>query len=207
MCEICDNESFDAADCVHSETFCNDPVLHLCCFPKAKKKGAAAGTASIMVAGFPSSTRPLNAGMGRGFLRRWFFVAHLTKIKLCLQNRVLRLVGSSGVVPHAEPRPAAMAWKDDERFAVHAANGGLDVILCPAHFLYLDIVQDFNFEDKSLCPQQVWCLILVWKVEILGRCKHLDRLCRPFHNNTTRLFIYSEGSLLGSSCIATPPCL
>lgn len=134
-------------------------------FPKSKKKkkGAAAGTASIMVAGFPSSTRPLNAGMGRGFLRRWFFVAHLTKIKLCLQNRVLRLVGNSGVVPHAEPRPAAMAWKDDERFAVHAANGGLDVILCPAHFLYLDIVQDFNFEDKSLCPQQVWCLILVWK--------------------------------------------
>ena len=45
------------------------------------------------------------------------------------------------------------------------------------------------------------------EVEILGRCKHLDRLCRPFHNNTTRLFIYSEGSLLGSSCIATPPCL
>ena len=73
MCEICDNENLDAADCVHSETFCNDPVLHLCCFPKAKKKkGAAAGTASIMVAGFPSSTRPLNAGMGRGFLRRCF---------------------------------------------------------------------------------------------------------------------------------------
>jgi len=58
--------------------------------------------------------------------------------------------GNSGVVAHAEPRPAAMAWKDDERFAVHAANGGLDVILCPAHFLYLDIVQEFNFEDKGL---------------------------------------------------------
>lgn len=81
-----------------------------------------------------------------------FFVAHLTKINQCLKNRVLRLVvGNSGVVAHAEPRPAAMAWKDDERFAVHAANGGLDVILCPAHFLYLDIVQEFNFEDKSLC--------------------------------------------------------
>ena len=129
-------------------------MFHLCCFPKTQKKGAAAGTASIMVAGFPSSTGPLNAGMGRGFLRRCFSLhIPLTKISLCFKNRVLPLVGNSGVVAHAEPRPAAMAWKDDERFAVHAANGGLDVILCPAHFLYLDIVQDFNFEDKSLCPE------------------------------------------------------
>ena len=58
--------------------------------------------------------------------------------------------GNSGVVPNADPRPAAMAWKDDERFAVQAANVGLDIILCPAHFLYLDIVQDLNFEDKLL---------------------------------------------------------
>ncbi|CAL1163834.1 unnamed protein product, partial [Cladocopium goreaui] len=58
--------------------------------------------------------------------------------------------GNSGVVPNADPRPAAMAWKDDERFAVQAANVGLDIILCPAHFLYLDIVQDLNFEDKGL---------------------------------------------------------
>lgn len=53
-------------------------------------------------------------------------------------------------MPDSDPRPAAMAWKDDERFAVQAANVGLDIILCPAHFLYLDIVQDFNFEDKLL---------------------------------------------------------
>ena len=61
-----------------------------------------------------------------------------------------RPAGNSGVVPNADPRPAAMAWKDDERFAVQAANVGLDIILCPAHFLYLDIVQDLNFEDKLL---------------------------------------------------------
>lgn len=47
-----------------------------------------------------------------------------------------------------------MAWKDDERFAVQAANVGLDIILCPAHFLYLDIVQDLNFEDKLLASNR-----------------------------------------------------
>lgn len=48
------------------------------------------------------------------------------------------------------PPPVAMAWKDNEAFAVRAANAGLDVVLCPAHFLYLDLVPDLNFEDRGL---------------------------------------------------------
>merc|ERR1719183_1690929 len=43
-----------------------------------------------------------------------------------------------------------MAWKEDERSAVTIANAGFDAILCPAHFLYLDLVQGMDFEDRGL---------------------------------------------------------
>ncbi|CAJ1334765.1 unnamed protein product [Effrenium voratum] len=72
-----------------------------------------------------------------------------------LQNRSVlawqeAFSGQSGIAPDAAQRPAALAWKEDERFAVHAANGGLDVVLCPAHFLYLDIVQSLDFDERGL---------------------------------------------------------
>jgi len=57
---------------------------------------------------------------------------------------------STGLSATSSPRPAAVAWKQDERFAANAANGGLDVILSPAHFLYFDIVQGLDFEDRGL---------------------------------------------------------
>ena len=57
---------------------------------------------------------------------------------------------AGSVDPDAKWRPAAFAWKEDERFAVHAANAGLDIVLCPAHFLYLDIVQSLAYEERGL---------------------------------------------------------
>ena len=56
----------------------------------------------------------------------------------------------TAIDPDTEQRPAAFAWKEDERFAVRAANAGLDVVLCPAHFLYLDIVQSLSYEERGL---------------------------------------------------------
>ena len=56
----------------------------------------------------------------------------------------------AAVDPDALQRPVAFAWKEDERFAAHAANAGLDIVLCPAHFLYLDIVQSLAFEERGL---------------------------------------------------------
>ena len=56
----------------------------------------------------------------------------------------------TAVDPNAAHRPVACAWKEDERFAADAANAGLDVVLCPAHFLYLDIVQSLAFEERGL---------------------------------------------------------
>jgi len=58
--------------------------------------------------------------------------------------------GESGLDPSSELRATAIAWKEDERFAVRGANSGFDIILSPAHFLYLDIVQDIDFETRGL---------------------------------------------------------
>ncbi|CAK0797992.1 unnamed protein product [Prorocentrum cordatum] len=58
--------------------------------------------------------------------------------------------GGAGPEPGQTPRAAAFAWKEDERFAARAAGAGYDVVLCPAHFLYLDLVQGMEFADRGL---------------------------------------------------------
>jgi len=55
-----------------------------------------------------------------------------------------------GVDPTVQPQALAFAWKEDERFAVNAAAAGYGVVLCPAHFLYLDLVEGTDFEDRGL---------------------------------------------------------
>lgn len=57
----------------------------------------------------------------------------------------------NGIEPSVGPRPpTAFAWKEIEKFAVEAVQQGFKVVLCSAHFLYLDIVEGHDFEDRGL---------------------------------------------------------
>merc|ERR1712070_264708 len=58
--------------------------------------------------------------------------------------------GMGGVDASKDPHAVAVAWKEDERFAARAANAGFNVVLSPAHFLYFDIVQGLDFEERGL---------------------------------------------------------
>lgn len=206
MCEICDNESLDAADCVHSETFCNDPVLHLCCFPKAKKKEQLRALLASWLQDFLQAR-------GRSMLA-W---------EEAFSGDVFRCTPDEDKAVSPKPCPAvgrkqrgcstcratASSYGMERWWALCSPRSqwwfGCDFVPCP--FSVFGYRPGFQLWRQVPLSSAGLVSNFGLEVEILGRCKHLDRLCRPFHNNTTRLFIYSEGSLLGSSCIATPPCL
>jgi len=55
-----------------------------------------------------------------------------------------------GAAAATKPNAVAYAWKENERFAAEAAVQGFGVVLCPAHFMYLDLVEGTDFEDRGL---------------------------------------------------------
>eukprot|EP00929_Paragymnodinium_shiwhaense_P101470 TRINITY_DN64585_c0_g1_i2.p1 TRINITY_DN64585_c0_g1~~TRINITY_DN64585_c0_g1_i2.p1 ORF type:complete len:877 (+),score=219.93 TRINITY_DN64585_c0_g1_i2:105-2735(+) len=92
-----------------------------------------------------------------------------------------------------------LAWKEDERFSVRAANAGFQVVLSPAHFLYLDIVQGVDFEDRGL----YWAAPVV-TFERIYSYEPLERLRRLGLEKSAEERVRGLQAALWSETVATP---
>jgi hexosaminidase len=107
--------------------------------------------------------------------------------------------GTNGLNAVAEQRAVALAWKEDERTAVTITNAGYDAVLCPAHFLYLDIVQGMDFEDKGL----YWATQAL-PIERVYAYEPLDRLARLGLREDAKARIRGVSANLWSETVDSP---